>query len=62
MCFGIEYITLFLGVSMFFHRIMALNILSHFVGMILVILWYTNVSAPRAAAEALGWPLCSHRL
>ena len=51
-CFGIEYITLFLGISMFFHRVMSINILCHFAGLILVILFYNSVSC-RPHAEAL---------
>lgn len=43
-CFGVEYITLFLGVSLFIRPMMTLNIVAHFVGLILVILLYYDVS------------------
>ncbi|KAG2486512.1 hypothetical protein HYH03_014814 [Edaphochlamys debaryana] len=35
-CFGIEYIGLFLGISMFFPQIMSLYVILHFLGAILV--------------------------
>jgi hypothetical protein len=41
-CFGIEYITLFLGVSIFINPIQILNILAHFVGLVLVYLFYVD--------------------
>ena len=43
-CFGVEFITLFLGVSLFMRPIMLINIVLHFVGLILVILFYVDVS------------------
>ena len=43
-CFGVEFITLFLGVSLFIRPLMTLNIVAHFVGLILVILLYFDVS------------------
>ena len=43
-CFGVEYITLFLGVSLFIRPMMTLNIVAHFVGLILIILLYVDVS------------------
>ncbi|KXZ53237.1 hypothetical protein GPECTOR_7g1131 [Gonium pectorale] len=41
-CFGVEYIGLFLGISMFFPTAMALNILAHFAGTVLVALLYSD--------------------
>lgn len=44
-CFGIEFTTLFLGVSLFIQPMMTLNIVAHFCGLILVILFYVDVGA-----------------
>ncbi|EFJ42494.1 hypothetical protein VOLCADRAFT_97338 [Volvox carteri f. nagariensis] len=41
-CFAVDYVSLFLGISMFFPVVMGLNILAHFVGTILVVLFYTD--------------------
>mmetsp|Transcript_35506 Transcript_35506/g.78776 ORF Transcript_35506/g.78776 Transcript_35506/m.78776 type:complete len:152 (+) Transcript_35506:211-666(+) len=41
-CFGVEYITLFLGVTIFFRPLMVTNIVAHFVGLILTILFYVD--------------------
>mmetsp|Transcript_1456 Transcript_1456/g.2102 ORF Transcript_1456/g.2102 Transcript_1456/m.2102 type:complete len:150 (-) Transcript_1456:91-540(-) len=41
-CFIIEYITMLLGLTMYFGSIMLVNITFHFVGAILVILFYTD--------------------
>ncbi|GLC34842.1 hypothetical protein PLESTB_001170100 [Pleodorina starrii] len=41
-CFAVDYVSLFLGISMFFPAVMSLNILAHFVGTILVVLFYTD--------------------
>lgn len=38
-CFGIEYVTLFLGISMFFPAVMSFNVLLHFTGFILTCLF-----------------------
>jgi hypothetical protein len=43
-CFGIEYISLFLGISMFVPSVMGFNVLLHFAGAVLVGLLYTDVS------------------
>lgn len=44
-CFGIEYITLFLGVTIFHRLTNLLNILAHGAGLILMILFQVDVSA-----------------
>ncbi|PNH12981.1 Transmembrane protein 107 [Tetrabaena socialis] len=41
-CFGIDYIALFLGISMFFPPMMAFNIICHFGGTVLTVLLYTD--------------------
>jgi hypothetical protein len=43
-CFCIEYITLFLGVSIFLRHVTILNILAHLGGLLLTILFYADVS------------------
>ncbi|MEW5297599.1 MAG: hypothetical protein WDW38_006774 [Sanguina aurantia] len=48
-CFAVEYVSLFLGVSMFLNHVMALNILAHSAGLILTVLFYIN-----------GWTLSSY--
>jgi hypothetical protein len=47
-CFALEYVGLFLGVSIFMHGHSCLYIMLHFVGAILTGLMYTNVSMMRA--------------
>jgi hypothetical protein len=58
-CFGIEYITLFMGVSIFLRPLNLLNILAHGVGLILTILLYVDVST-RATQGAAQASICSH--
>eukprot|EP00199_Chlamydomonas_sp_CCMP681_P005073 CAMPEP_0119105690 /NCGR_PEP_ID=MMETSP1180-20130426/3590_1 /TAXON_ID=3052 ORGANISM="Chlamydomonas cf sp, Strain CCMP681" /NCGR_SAMPLE_ID=MMETSP1180 /ASSEMBLY_ACC=CAM_ASM_000741 /LENGTH=111 /DNA_ID=CAMNT_0007090813 /DNA_START=279 /DNA_END=614 /DNA_ORIENTATION=+ len=41
-CFGIEYITLFMGVTIFMTSLNGLNIMAHLVGLILIILLQTD--------------------
>lgn len=41
-CFAIEYICLFMGVSIFFPAAMSINVLCHFVGTILTVLLYVD--------------------
>jgi hypothetical protein len=43
-CFGIEYLTLFMGVTIFIRPLNGLNIIAHGVGLILTILLYVDVS------------------
>ena len=43
-CFGIEFITLFLGVTLFIRPLMTLNISAHVVGFILIVCLYYDVS------------------
>ena len=50
-CFAIEYICLFMGVSIFFPAAMSINVLCHFVGTILTVLLYVDVSGRAASAS-----------
>lgn len=56
-CFCIEYITLFMGVSIFLRHITVCNILAHAAGLILTILFYADVSA-RGNAQAQSCMRC----
>jgi hypothetical protein len=51
-CFGVEYLTMLLGVSIFMRGLQLLNILAHFVGLVLTVMFYIDVSAGRWMA---GW-------
>ncbi|GAX74840.1 hypothetical protein CEUSTIGMA_g2286.t1 [Chlamydomonas eustigma] len=42
-CFGVEFITLFLGVSIFIRPMMLINIIAHFLGLILDIVFYIEL-------------------
>lgn len=44
-CFAIEFITLFMGVTIFMTGLVLLNIVTHGVGLILIILFLVDVSA-----------------
>ncbi|KAG1673462.1 hypothetical protein FOA52_002228 [Chlamydomonas sp. UWO 241] len=42
-CFSIEYITLFLGVTIFMRHACLLNIMLHFFGLLLVVIWVIDI-------------------
>lgn len=46
-CGGAEYVSMLLGASLFIHFVQLMDILAHVCGVILVVLWYYNVSAMR---------------
>lgn len=58
-CFGIEFITLLMGVTIFMRFVTGLNIIAHLVGLILTILFYVDVSVVHCTAGLMvvaRWP------
>ena len=52
-CFGIEYITLFMGVTCFFRPLQAFNTVMHIAGFVLQVIFYHYVSAAGVSGIAV---------